>query len=57
MNESTADLTKEETISEAGKIMLENCLSQVPKHEPTQNVTDGQTREEGTPRPENGQGR
>lgn len=57
MNESTADLTKEETISEAGKIMLEKCLSQVPKHEPTQNMTASQTREEGTQRPEIGQGR
>ena len=35
MNESTANIAKDEIISEAEKVMLENSSSQVPKHWPT----------------------
>lgn len=38
MNESTADLEKDETIRETEKVMLENYLSQVPKYWPTENL-------------------
>ena len=40
MNESTVNLAKDETISEAEQVMLENSLSQVPKHWPTENMTE-----------------
>ena len=40
MNESTANIAKDEIISEAEKVMLENSLCQVPKHWPTENMTE-----------------
>ena len=38
MNESTADLEKDETIRKAEKVMLENSWSQAPKYWPTENL-------------------
>lgn len=40
MNESTANIAKDEIISEADKVMLENTSCQVPKHWPTENMTE-----------------
>ena len=40
MNEQTANIEKDAIISEAEKIMVENSLSQVPKHWPTENMTE-----------------
>lgn len=54
MNESTANIAKDEIISEAERVMLENSLSQVPKHWPTRQSQTSQTFKE---RKENGQRR